>query len=244
MELQLALALPINPTYHKKRTFSQLLMMDHAAPPESTLTDHVMLPTLSLLPLTPNHHHDDDHHSQCSNITKDDEEEESVVGWPPVNYHWRKKLRVDEVVGNNNNNNHMVSVADHRHHSVYVKVKMEGVGIARKVDLSMHQSFHTLKQTLMDMFGKCNIQQSNNYELAYLDKEGDWLLAQDLPWRQEALKNVPLGTLFSLYGNFQTAIVAPKEGETNITGSSGHAVNYISHLFWQQSFAVENLQKR
>ena len=70
MELQLALALPINPTYHKKRTFSQLLMMDHAAPPESTLTDHVMLPTLSLLPLTPNHHHDDDHHSQCSNITK------------------------------------------------------------------------------------------------------------------------------------------------------------------------------
>ncbi|KAL5183534.1 Auxin-responsive protein IAA29 [Glycine soja] len=185
MELQLALALPINPTYHKKRTFSQLLMMDHAAPPESTLTDHVMLPTLSLLPLTPNHHHDDDHHSQCSNITKDDEEEESVVGWPPVNYHWRKKLRVDEVVGNNNNNNHMVSVADHRHHSVYVKVKMEGVGIARKVDLSMHQSFHTLKQTLMDMFGKCNIQQSNNYELAYLDKEGDWLLAQDLPWRQK-----------------------------------------------------------
>lgn len=106
------------------------------------------------------------------------------MGWPPVNYHWRKKLRVDEVVGNNNNNNHMVSVADHRHHSVYVKVKMEGVGIARKVDLSMHQSFHTLKQTLMDMFGKCNIQQSNNYELAYLDKEGDWLLAQDLPWRQ------------------------------------------------------------
>lgn len=77
------------------------------------------------------------------------------MGWPPVNYHWRKKLRVDEVVGNNNNNNHMVSVADHRHHSVYVKVKMEGVGIARKVDLSMHQSFHTLKQTLMDMFGKC-----------------------------------------------------------------------------------------
>ena len=21
------------------------------------------------------------------------------MGWPPVNYHWRKKLRVDEVVG-------------------------------------------------------------------------------------------------------------------------------------------------
>lgn len=61
---------------------------------------------------------------------------------------------------------------------------------------------------------------------------------------EEALKNVPLGTMFSLYGNFLTAIVAPKEGETNITGSSGHAVNYISHLFWQQSFAVENLQKR
>ncbi|WVZ11421.1 hypothetical protein V8G54_015951 [Vigna mungo] len=121
-------------------------------------------------------------------MIKDDEEDaEDIVGWPPVNY-WRKKLRVDhdEVVGKND---HVVWVDRCHGHgsssskSLYVKVKMEGVGIARKVDLGMHQSFETLMETLMDMFGTGH-QESNSYELAYQDKEGDWLLAQDVPWRQ------------------------------------------------------------
>ncbi|KAL2339202.1 hypothetical protein Fmac_013648 [Flemingia macrophylla] len=47
---------------------------------------------------------------------------------------------------------------------------------------------------------------------------------------EEALKNVSSGTMFSLYANFLTGIVAPKEGETNVNGSSGHTVNYIPHL--------------
>ncbi|QCD80633.1 auxin-responsive protein IAA [Vigna unguiculata] len=204
MELQLGLALsthqsqsqpldlnshaydPIFPFHqNKKRTLSQIF--DHA--PQTPHTD-LVLPTLSLLPLTPTHHQDDhDHHSQCSSITKKDEEDaDDVVGWPPVNYR-RKKLRVDncgdhdEVAGRNN---HVIWV-DHgcstTSNSQYVKVKMEGVGIARKVDLGMHRSFHTLMETLMDMFGTCH-QESNGYELAYQDKEGDWLLAQDVPWRQ------------------------------------------------------------
>lgn len=109
------------------------------------------------------------------------------MGWPPVNY-WRKKLRVDhdEVAGKND---HVVWVDRCHSHgsnsskSLYVKVKMEGVGIARKVDLGMHQSFEMLMETLMDMFGTGH-RESNSYELAYQDKEGDWLLAQDVPWRQ------------------------------------------------------------
>lgn len=40
-------------------------------------------------------------------------------------------------------------------YSLYVKVKMEGVAIARKVDLGQHQSYHTLATTLLQMFGKC-----------------------------------------------------------------------------------------
>lgn len=36
----------------------------------------------------------------------------------------------------------------------YVKVKMEGVGIARKIDLSLFQSYKTLTDTLISMFGK------------------------------------------------------------------------------------------
>ncbi|RDX88189.1 U3 small nucleolar RNA-associated protein 6-like protein, partial [Mucuna pruriens] len=47
---------------------------------------------------------------------------------------------------------------------------------------------------------------------------------------EEALKNVPSGTMLSLYAIFLTGIVAPKEEETDITGSSGCAVNYIPHL--------------
>jgi len=41
---------------------------------------------------------------------------------------------------------------------------------------------------------------------------------------------MPSGTMFSLYANFLLAIIAPKEGETNIIEPSGQAVNYISHL--------------
>ncbi|KOM33792.1 hypothetical protein LR48_Vigan01g334800 [Vigna angularis] len=47
---------------------------------------------------------------------------------------------------------------------------------------------------------------------------------------EEALNNISSGTMFSLYANFLSAIIAPKEGETNIIGPSGQAVNYISHL--------------
>lgn len=44
------------------------------------------------------------------------------------------------------------------------------------------------------------------------------------------MNNISSGTMFSLYANFLSAIIAPKEGETNIIGPSGQAVNYISHL--------------
>ncbi|KAK7330078.1 hypothetical protein VNO77_24263 [Canavalia gladiata] len=138
MELQLALALPLptnylhlnsnNLPFHKKRTFHHAQETTHTNP---------ILPTLSLLPLTPSHHT-----HQSSNIPKNDDE--ALVGWPPLNYS-RKKPRFhhsgDEVA----DNDHMVWVHRRRHHhhhhhhafrgsnTLYVKVKMEGVGIARKV---------------------------------------------------------------------------------------------------------------
>uniref|UniRef100_A0A7N0U4M4 Auxin-responsive protein n=1 Tax=Kalanchoe fedtschenkoi TaxID=63787 RepID=A0A7N0U4M4_KALFE len=37
--------------------------------------------------------------------------------------------------------------------SNYVKVTMEGMGIGRKVDLSVHCSYESLIETLIDMFG-------------------------------------------------------------------------------------------
>ncbi|CAL0330484.1 unnamed protein product [Lupinus luteus] len=177
MELQLALALPTHSSqplnhnsshsHNNKRSFSNL----------SNNTQHVMLPTLSLLPLTPSH--SSNLHHSLSNSTKNDGND--VVGWPPVNS-YRKKLRHD----NYGDDVAWIHRQPHSHVSVgstlYVKVKMEGVGIARKINLTKHHSFQTLKETLMNMFGKCH-QLSKFYELTYQDKEGDWLLADDVPWR-------------------------------------------------------------
>ncbi|KAI4344164.1 hypothetical protein L6164_011425 [Bauhinia variegata] len=211
MELQLGLALPSNPiptkptldamnllgsfpwnhdsssTITNKRSFTQVCNFEHH-------NKQALVPTtLSLLPLTPCHTNDDDNLGNHSTITKADEDDaEEVVGWPPVNY-WRKKLRQD---------NYGVQVAESEerivmvnrsgsdnlrgsNNKLYVKVKMEGVGIARKIDLSLHRSFESLKETLLDMFGKCYQEYSNSYKLAYQDKEGDWLLAEDVPWRQK-----------------------------------------------------------
>lgn len=47
----------------------------------------------------------------------------------------------------NNNNNHGTSM--------YVKVKMEGMAIARKVDLTLHHSYPSLKNALITMFTHC-----------------------------------------------------------------------------------------
>ncbi|KAI8565636.1 hypothetical protein RHMOL_Rhmol03G0275400 [Rhododendron molle] len=64
---------------------------------------------------------------QNSSTSNNYGEEDEVVGWPPIKS-WREKL------------------------STFVKVKMEGVVIARKVDLSLHNSYQELKDTLVDMF--------------------------------------------------------------------------------------------
>ncbi|XP_058206884.1 auxin-responsive protein IAA28-like [Rhododendron vialii] len=84
-------------------------------------------------------------------------EEDEVVGWPPIKS-WREKL------------------------STFVKVKMEGVVIARKVDLSLHNSYQELKDTLVDMFRRSGEENVEAYNLTYQDREGDWLLAGDVPW--------------------------------------------------------------
>uniref|UniRef100_A0A7N0TZB3 Auxin-responsive protein n=1 Tax=Kalanchoe fedtschenkoi TaxID=63787 RepID=A0A7N0TZB3_KALFE len=68
--------------------------------------------------------------------------------------------------------------------SNYVKVTMEGMGIGRKVDLSVHCSYESLIETLIDMFGlryMCD-PSVNCFRLVYQDNEGDWLCAEDEPW--------------------------------------------------------------
>ncbi|XP_058760059.1 auxin-responsive protein IAA5-like [Vicia villosa] len=156
---------------NKKRSFPQFNELVEQTSSNTNGSD-VMNPTLSLLPLTPHGHSDHHEHepscqSSTSTITKRGEDDgEALLGWPPVSYRKKKhSYNEDQEVSSN-----------------YVKVKMEGVGIARKVNLTPHHSFQTLNQTLMHMFGKCDDDQQQ-YELVYQDKEGDWILAQDVPWR-------------------------------------------------------------
>ncbi|KAL7618050.1 auxin-responsive protein IAA13-like isoform X1 [Lactuca sativa] len=84
-------------------------------------------------------------------------------------------------------------------HSGYVKVNMDGLPIGRKVDLNAHDCYETLAQALEVMFLKAStssrkekhqgkqrsrlLDGSSEFVLTYEDKEGDWMLVGDVPWR-------------------------------------------------------------
>ncbi|GJW82734.1 auxin-responsive protein IAA29 [Tanacetum coccineum] len=98
----------------------------------------------------------------------DDHDGDNEVESNSIFVHQRRKNLCDPKLSNEDGNNG----------SMYVKVHMEGIGIARKVDLNLHNSYQTLVQTLANMFGKCY----EEVKLTYQDEEGDWLLAGDVPW--------------------------------------------------------------
>ncbi|KAB5551912.1 hypothetical protein DKX38_009223 [Salix brachista] len=123
----------------------------------------------------------DNHTNNSLSSNKSDVESDGMVGWPPIKFK-RKKLgrqnsRVLEV-----NRDGCEDCQARSSNSMYIKVKMDGAGIARKIDVSLYRSFPTLKHTLLDMFGICQ-ENSSNYRLAYQDREGDWLLTEGVPWR-------------------------------------------------------------
>ncbi|KAJ7955490.1 Auxin-responsive protein [Quillaja saponaria] len=92
-----------------------------------------------------------------------------------------------------------------KEHLGFVKVNMDGIPIGRKVDLNAHSSYETLAQTLDDMFFKSAtaankiappggekdktpkssklLDGSSEFVLTHEDKEGDWMLVGDVPWR-------------------------------------------------------------
>lgn len=79
------------------------------------------------------------------------------MGWPPIKFR-RKKICSDYRDDNDRTvlQNGSAGVGGGVNpNSKYVKVKMVGVGIARKIDLSRHHSYQTLTNTLINMFGKC-----------------------------------------------------------------------------------------
>ncbi|WOL09913.1 auxin-responsive protein IAA10-like isoform X1 [Canna indica] len=81
--------------------------------------------------------------------------------------------------------------------SCFVKVNMDGDPIGRKVDLSSHPSYETLALALEAMFFDPTLtlgvsddprtskllDGSSGFALTYEDKDGDWMLVGDVPWR-------------------------------------------------------------
>ncbi|KAK9055107.1 hypothetical protein SSX86_026187 [Deinandra increscens subsp. villosa] len=119
---------------------------------------------------------EDDDEVQSNSIFVSHRNIGGVIGWPPVKLCRRKDLHVK--IGSRGDDDNDCDGEGSKSKSKFVKVHMEGIGIARKVDLNMHQSYQTLVHTLATMFGKCY----EDVELTYQDKEGDWLLAGDVPW--------------------------------------------------------------
>ncbi|KAJ6295452.1 hypothetical protein OIU78_023465 [Salix suchowensis] len=94
----------------------------------------------------------------CS-INMNDVEENQVVGWPPIKS-WRKKMLHHQHQGVHVvNRNYRMVAGNHENgagsNTRYVKVKMEGVAITRKIDLRHYNSYQTLTNSLTSKFAKC-----------------------------------------------------------------------------------------
>ncbi|KAG6643789.1 auxin-responsive protein IAA29-like [Carya illinoinensis] len=154
--------------------------------------DQYMTQTLPLMKLwsgQPNEDDDPKGQKKSCIINKKEEEENHVVGWPPIKPIWVKKQLHQHQGGQIKISDRTAERAGTGPNSLYVKVKMEGVPIARKIDLRLYHSYQMLRDSLITMFAKYYHQQTEKngasccYTLTYQDKDGDWLLAGDVPWQ-------------------------------------------------------------
>ncbi|XP_042049538.1 auxin-responsive protein IAA17-like [Salvia splendens] len=110
---------------------------------------------------------------ESSVVTQSDSSPENqVVGWPPVRSYKKKVMKKG---------------------SKFVKVAMDGAPYLRKIDLQLHNSYQELLGVFEDMFtfltifgNERKMVDSTNgleYVPTYEDKDGDWMLVGDVPWR-------------------------------------------------------------
>ncbi|KAF9690050.1 hypothetical protein SADUNF_Sadunf01G0155600 [Salix dunnii] len=111
------------------------------------------------------------------NMAKPPAAKAQVVGWPPVRAYRKNAMKGCK----------------------YVKVAVDGAPYLRKVDLEMHNSYQQLLNALQDMFSCSSFtirnylnertvmnQDVNNgveYVPIYEDKDGDWMMLGDVPWK-------------------------------------------------------------
>ncbi|KAI5068430.1 hypothetical protein GOP47_0016775 [Adiantum capillus-veneris] len=134
-----------------------------------------------------------------------------VVGWPPVRSFRKSTMHSAAGPVANKASNASSDVPEHEDSNChntpdagggeqinkssnkdtfFVKAKLDGVRICRKVDLTSYRNYESLLSALQDMFqgfvcddnAKLDLLQGKNYVLTHEDKDGDWMLVGDVPW--------------------------------------------------------------
>ncbi|XP_023525671.1 auxin-induced protein 22A-like [Cucurbita pepo subsp. pepo] len=105
--------------------------------------------------------------TDCDGADRRRSKKNQVVGWPPVCSYRRRS----------NGNDKDLSETS----KMYVKVSMDGAPYLRKVDLGMHKGYSDLGMAMENLFG-CAIG-SSDYVPIYEDRDGDWMLVGDVPWK-------------------------------------------------------------
>ncbi|XP_074587225.1 auxin-induced protein 22D-like [Curcuma longa] len=105
-----------------------------------------------------------------------------AVGWPPVRSYRTNSFRARK---------NMEIAAEQEKSSnggIYVKVSMDGAPYLRKLDLRLCKGYEDLTHALNSMF-ECFSPGSLEghgdecgFSITYEDKDGDWMLAGDVPW--------------------------------------------------------------
>ncbi|KDP37176.1 hypothetical protein JCGZ_06232 [Jatropha curcas] len=126
----------------------------------------------------------DSSENDVSSAAKPPAAKAQVVGWPPVRAYRKNAMKSCK----------------------YVKVAVDGAPYLRKVDLEMYNSYQQLLSALEDMFSCLAIRNYLNerkimdqvngveYVPTYEDKDGDWMMVGDVPWKMfvESCKRVRL----------------------------------------------------
>ncbi|KAJ4782291.1 Auxin-responsive protein [Rhynchospora pubera] len=128
---------------------------------------------------------DESPESQASVAEKPPAPKARVVGWPPVRSFRKNVMKSCKLV----------------------KVAVDGAPYLRKVDLEAYTGYHQLLTALQEMFSCFTLRNypdeerklvdpvnGTEYVPTYEDKEGDWMLVGDVPWKMfvESCKRVRL----------------------------------------------------
>ncbi|CAN6286523.1 unnamed protein product [Urochloa humidicola] len=105
-----------------------------------------------------------------------------VVGWPPVRAYRKNAFQAAAEAASATKKKGEQQGGG----GLYVKVSMDGAPYLRKVDLRTYGGYRELRDALDELFGCFSSSSAADggcqFAIAYEDKDGDLMLAGDVPW--------------------------------------------------------------